>query len=197
MVIKTVSSEKPNLAILETLIASSMVSKQEKQALKSYREKMDEKTGEVKVEYECEKYGRFYGYARKGKYKTSTTGTSMNRLHRNLIFGETYDDLDIANCSGNVMCQTFEKHGYDVSCMKYLNENREAVLQMIMDFNTVYKLERATAKDILIEVFFCGSGHTSRGICVGRCVVVPFCVLLVLHQSFYPVSCNVVHTSNA
>ena len=155
MVFKTSSTEKPNLLVLETLSQSSKVSKQEKQSLKGYLEKVDEKTGEVKVDYEVEKYGRFNGYARKGKFKTYTTGTSMKRVIRNLIFGDQYDDLDIANCSGNVMCQVFEKHGFTVARMKYLNENRENVLQMIMDFNKQHKLERSTAKDILIEIFFC------------------------------------------
>jgi hypothetical protein len=159
---KTVSYEKPNRTIIETLMTSSKVSKQEKMALKSYYEKIDEKTGEVKVEYEIEQYGRFNGFARRNKYKTYTTGTSMKRIHRNLIFGEDYDDLDVANCSGSVMCQVFEKNGYDVTHMKHLNERREDVLQMIMDYNKEFNVERSTAKDILIEVFFCGSGHTSQ-----------------------------------
>ena len=162
MPITTHSFEKPNLANLEALIQSPAVSKQEKQALKSYKEKMDEKTGEVKVDYTVEKYGRFNGYAKKGKFKTYTTGTSMKRVIRNIIFGEEYDDLDIANCSGNVMCQLFQKHNLPTERMSYLNENREDVLQMIMDFHKEKKVERATAKDILIEVFFCGSGYSSQ-----------------------------------
>jgi hypothetical protein len=161
----THSFEKPNLANLESLLQSPAVSKQEKQAFKSYKDKIDEKTGYVRVDYEVKTFGRYLGYAKKGKGKnasnTYTTGTSMKRVLRNLLFGDEYDDLDIVNCSGSIMCQLFQKHGLPTEKMTYLNDNREDVLKMIMDFHE-QKLERMTAKDILIEVFFCGSGHSSQ-----------------------------------
>lgn len=161
MPIQLTSYEKPNLANLEALIQSKKVLKHEKQALKSYKDKIDEKTGEVKVEYEVAKYGRFKGLARNKKEKTYTTGCSMKREHRNLLFADDYDDLDVANCSGNVMCQIFEKHGLPTSKFRHLCDNREAVLAELMGHYPDFPLERITAKDVLIEVFFCGSGNTS------------------------------------
>lgn len=161
MPIMTSSFEKPNLVHLEALIQSPALSKQEKIALKSYRKMIDEKTNEVIVEYTVDTCGRFQGYAKQGKKKTYTTGTSMKRVIRNILFGEDYDDLDIANCSGNIMCQLFEKHNLLTDKMSYLNNNREAVLQDIMKFHS-QKIERSSAKDMLIEVFFCGSGRSSQ-----------------------------------
>ena len=161
MSISIISYEKPNLANLESLIQSKKVLKHEKHALKSYKDKIDEKTGEVKVEYEVVKYGRFRGLAKKKKEKTYTTGTSIKREHRNLLFADDYDDLDVANCSGMVMCQVFEKHGLPVTKFKYLCDNREEVLAELMTFYPDFPLERITAKDVLIEIFFCGAGNTS------------------------------------
>ena len=161
MPIKLTSYEKPNLANLESLIQSKKVLKHEKQALKSYKDKMEEKTGEVKVEYEVEKYGRFKGLARNKKEKTYTTGCSMKREHRNLLFADEYDDLDVANCSGNVMCQIFEKHSLPTRKFKHLCDNREAVLAELMGHYPDFPLERITAKDVLIEIFFCGQGNNS------------------------------------
>ena len=158
---KLISYEKPHLGRLEALIQSPKVLKHEKQALKSYRDKIDEKTGEVKVEYDVEKYGRYRGIARNKKEKTYMTGCSMKREHRNLLFASEYDDLDIANASGNVMCQIFEKHGLPTRKFRHLCDNREAVLMELMCFYPNSPLERITAKDVLIEIFFCGSGNTS------------------------------------
>jgi hypothetical protein len=159
---KKISYEKPDLINLERLIQSPALRKQEKESLKSYKEKIDNETNEVKIEYSYDKFGRYLGYATKGKSKTYTTGTSMKRIIRNLLFGETYDDLDIANASGEVMCQLFNRHGLNTEKMSYLNKNRKEVLEMIMDYHPSFKIERDTAKEILIEIFFCGSGHTSQ-----------------------------------
>jgi hypothetical protein len=158
---KIISYEKPHLANLEALIQSPKVLKHEKQALKSYRDKIDEKTGYVKVEYTVEKYGRYKALARKQKEKTYTTGCSMRREHRYLLFAHAYDDLDIANSSGNVMCQIFEKHGLPTKKFRHLCDNREAVLMELMCFYPDFPLERITAKDVLIEIFFCGAGNNS------------------------------------
>jgi len=153
--------EIPNLLALERLIQSKALSKAEIHALKSFKEKIDPKTNSVKVEYTIDGFGRFKATAKGGKYKTSTTATGMKRELRNLIYGDAYDDLDIVNASGQIMCQLFQRNGLKTEKMTYLNENREAVLAMIMDFHE-QKVERSTAKDILIEVFFCGGGHSSQ-----------------------------------
>lgn len=162
----TYSFEKPDLAILEMLMQSDHLCHQERLAMKSYKDKIDETTGYVRVDYEQKPFGRYVGYAKKGKgknaTKTSTTAASMRRQVRNLLFGESYDDIDIINASGTVMCQLLQKHHLPTEKLTYLNENREKVLEEIQSFHADRKLERMTAKDILIEVFFCGSGHSSQ-----------------------------------
>jgi hypothetical protein len=158
---KLISYEKPNLTNLEALIQSLKVTKYEKQALKSYRDKIDEVTGMVKVEYEAECFGRYIGVARKGKEKTYTAGYSMKREHRNLLFADAYDDLDISNSSGNIMCQIFEKHGLPTEKFRHLCDHREEILKEIATFYPTFPLERITAKDVIIEVLFCGSGENS------------------------------------
>jgi hypothetical protein len=157
----TITYETPNLATLERLIQSKALSKAEIHALKSLKEKIDPKTQSVKVEYTVDGFGRFRATAKGGKYKTTTTATGMKRELRNLVYGEGYDDLDIANASGQVMCQLFQRNGLTTEKMTYLNENREDVLKEISNYQD-QKLERATAKDILIEIFFCGGGHASQ-----------------------------------
>ena len=157
----TTTYETPNLANLERLIQSKALSKAEIHALKSLKEKIDPKTQSVKVEYTVDGFGRFTATAKGGRYKTTTTATGMKRELRNLVYGEGYDDLDIVNASGQVMCQLFQRNGLTTEKMTYLNENREAVLAEIANYHD-QKLERATAKDILIEVFFCGGGHASQ-----------------------------------
>jgi hypothetical protein len=119
---------------------------------------IDTATGEVRVEYEMARghYGRFVGAAKKGAKRTYVTGASMKRVFRNLLFGDAYDDIDIVNASGVIMCQLFQKH----ERMTYLNENREEILQLIMGSHPM-RVERATAKTALIEVFNCGSGRAS------------------------------------
>jgi hypothetical protein len=123
---------------------------------------VDTATGTVRVEYEIARgnYGRFVGAAKKGSKRTYVTGASMKRVFRNLLFGDAYDDLDIVNASGNIMEQLFQKHGLGTEQMTYLNRNREEVLQMIMNSHPL-RVERATAKTALIEVFNCGSGRLS------------------------------------
>jgi hypothetical protein len=130
--------------------------------LDAYKQMIDLETGTVRVEYTIAggNYGRFVGHAKRGAKKTYTTGASMKRVFRNLLFGDAYDDLDIVNASGNIMAQLFQKHGLRTDRMSYLNENREEVLQMIMDSHPL-RVERATAKTALIEVFNCGSGRAS------------------------------------
>jgi hypothetical protein len=152
--------EKPDLAVLESIIQSPAATSDERTGLGSYKRMIDTATGNVLVEYTVREYGRFIGYARRGQNKTYVTGTTMRRTFRNLVFGEEYDDLDIANASGAIMCQLFQRHGLTTESMSYLNEHREEVLCMIMEHNP-RRLERATAKTTLIEVFNCGSGRTS------------------------------------
>jgi hypothetical protein len=153
--------ERPDLAQLERLIQSNALSNAEIHALKSLKEKIDTKTSMVKVEYSLEGFGRFKATAKGGKYKTSTTATGLKREIRNILYGEAYDDLDIANASGEVMCQLFQKNGLNTEKMSYLNAHRQEVFEMIMDFHE-QKIEKQTAKDIMIEVFFGGGGHSSQ-----------------------------------
>lgn len=152
--------EKPDLSVIESIIQSPGATSDERTGLDYYKRMVDTVTGTVLVEYTLKKYGRFIGYARRGQNKTYVTGTTMRRVFRNLVFGEAYDDLDIANASGSIMCQLFQRHGLSTESMSYLNEHREEVLRMIMDHNP-HRLERATAKTTLIEVFNCGSGRAS------------------------------------
>ena len=156
------SFERPDRANLEAILQSSSVDSAKQTGLKAYRQMIDLATGEVRVEYTIASghYGRFVGTAKKGAKKTYVTGASMKRVFRNLLFGDAYDDLDISNASGNIMCQLFQKHGLRTDRMTYLNENREEILQMIMDSHPL-RVERATAKTTLIEVFNCGSGRSS------------------------------------
>ena len=152
--------EKPDLSVLESIIQSPGATSDERIGLDYYKGMIDTVTGTVLVEYTLKEYGRLIGYARRGKNKTYVTGTTMRRVFRNLVFGEAYDDLDIANASGAIMCQLFQRYGLSTESMSYLNEHREEVLSMIMDHNP-RRLERATAKTTLIEVFNCGSGRAS------------------------------------
>ena len=154
------SCEKPDLAVLESIIQSAAATSEERIGLGTYKRMVDTATGTVLVEYTLKEYGRFIGYAKRGQIKTYVTGTTMRRVFRNLVFGEAYDDLDIANASGVIMCQLFQKHGLSTESMSYLNDHREEVLCMIMDHNP-RRIERATAKTTLIEVFNCGSGRAS------------------------------------
>jgi hypothetical protein len=155
---KIVSFEKPNLAVLERIRASGHLRNHEKRALKSYMEKIDNKTGLVKVDYKVEQFGRHKNEAVKGKSRTTFTGTLMRRDIRNLAFGELYDDLDIANASACVMRKLFAENGLPTEHLSYYIDNREEVLQLLMDELGIY---RRTAKDIFIEIFFCGSGKAN------------------------------------
>jgi len=155
---KIVSFEKPNVEHLERMMASGHLTHKEEMALKSYADKIDNKTGYVKVDYKVDKFGRHKNEAVRGKTRTTFTGTLMRRTVRNLLFGDAYDDLDIANASGVIMRKVFESNGLRTPKMTYLVENRESVLADLMSSLGV---ERSTAKDILIEIFFCGSGHKS------------------------------------
>ena len=152
------SFERPDLTNLEAIIQSASVGRAHQTGLKAYRQMIDTATGEVRVEYEMARghYGRFVGAAKKGAKRTYVTGASMKRVFRNLLFGDAYDDIDIVNASGVIMCQLFQKH----ERMTYLNENREEILQLIMGSHPM-RVERATAKTALIEVFNCGSGRAS------------------------------------
>ena len=125
--------EKPDLAVLETILQSPAATSEDRAGLDAYRKMVDPETGGVQVEYKLRDYGRYIGYAKRGRAKTYVTGTSMKRVFRNLIFGEAYDDLDIENASGSIMCQLFQKHGLPTEKMSYLNEHREEVLLMIMN----------------------------------------------------------------
>ena len=155
-----VEIEKPDLAVLETILQSPAATSEDRAGLDAYRKMVDPETGGVQVEYKLRDYGRYIGYAKRGRAKTYVTGTSMKRVFRNLIFGEAYDDLDIENASGSIMCQLFQKHGLPTEKMSYLNEHREEVLRMIMN-HSERPVERATAKQALIEIFNCGSGRRS------------------------------------
>jgi len=154
------SLEKPSVANLGKLILSKHLMKHEQHALKSYKEKIDAKTGFVSVKYELEDktFGRYKQSANKGKYRTEYTATSMRREIRNALFKDSYDDLDISNSSGCIMYQIFMKHKLPTKFIGYYVSHREDVLRMIMDH---LKITRHTAKDIMIEIFFCGSGHSS------------------------------------
>ena len=156
------SFERPDRANLEAILQSASVDSAKQRGLKAYRQMIDVATGEVCVEYTIAsgRYGRFLGTAKKGAKKTYVTGASMKRVFRNLLFGDAYDDLDISNASGNIMCQLFQKYGLRTDKMTYVNENREKVLQVIMDSHPL-RVERATAKATLIEVLNCGSGRSS------------------------------------
>ena len=155
---KIASHEKPSIANIEKVLASGHLTAYEKQALKSYKQKIDEKTGYIQVKYEVEKFGRFKNFAVKTKYRTVYTATSMRREIRNALFKDKYDDLDIANSSGCVMLKIFKKHNLPTRFLEMLNGNREDFLQMIMKHLGVW---RPTAKDIMIEIFFGGSGKNS------------------------------------
>ena len=155
---KIASHEKPSIANIEKVMASGHLTAYEKQALKSYKQKIDEKTGYVQVKYEVDKFGRFKNFAVKTKYRTVYTATSMRVEIRNALFKDKYDDLDIANASGCVMLKIFEKMKLPTRFLKMYVENREEFLQMIMKHLDVW---RPTAKDIMIEIFFCGSGNKS------------------------------------
>ena len=56
------------------------------------------------------------------------------------------------------MLKIFEKMKLPTRFLKMYVENREEFLQMIMKHLDVW---RPTAKDIMIEIFFCGSGNKS------------------------------------
>ena len=155
---KIASHEKPSIANIEKVLASGHLTAYEKQALKSYKHKIDEKTGFVQVKYEVEKFGRFKNFAVKTKYRTVYTATSMRVEIRNALFKDKYDDLDIANASGCVMLRIFKKNKLPTRFLEMYIERREEFLQMIMTHLDVW---RPTAKDIMIEIFFCGSGKTS------------------------------------
>jgi hypothetical protein len=154
------SFEKPDLARLESILQSPSLTNEERTGLEAYKRMIDPATGNVRVEHTVSEYGRHVGHVKRGQIKTHINGATMRRVFRNLLFGESYDDLDIANASGSIMCQLFQKHGLDTENMAYLNENREEALRMIMDHYPL-RVERATAKKTLIEVFNGGSGHTS------------------------------------
>ncbi len=155
---KIASHEKPSIANIEKVLASGHLTAYEKQALKSYKQKIDEKTGYVQVKYEVEKFGRFKNFAVKTKYRTVYTATSMRREIRDALFKDKYDDLDIANASGCVMLKIFKKHKLPTRFLETYIDKREDFLQMIMKHLDVW---RPTAKDIMIEVFFGGSGKNS------------------------------------
>ena len=156
------SLERPDIANLDAILRSASVERAKHEGLDAYRRMVDLATGTVRVEYTIASgnYGRFVATAKKGAKKTYTTGASMQRVFRNLLFGDAYDDLDIVNASGNILCQLFQKHGLRTDRMTYLNENREEILQMIMNSHPL-RVERATAKETLIAVFNCGSGRAS------------------------------------
>ena len=155
---KIASHEKPSIANIEKVMASGHLTAYEKQSLKSYKQKIDEKTGYVQVKYEVEKFGRFKNFAVKTKYRTVYTATSMRVEIRNALFKDKYDDLDIANASGCVMLRIFKKNKLPTRFLEMYIEKREEFLQMIMKHLDVW---RPTAKDIMIEIFFGGSGKTS------------------------------------
>jgi hypothetical protein len=155
------SFEKPDLGVLESIIQSPAATRDERVQLCAYKKMIDTVTGMVFVEYTRSEYGRFFGCAKKGLHKNYFTGTTMRRVFRNMVFGEAYDDLDIVNASGAIMCQLYQKHGLSTESISYYNEHREEVLGMIMTHNPQRQVERATAKTTLIEVFNCGSGRES------------------------------------
>lgn len=154
------SFEKPSIANIAKLLVSKQLTNYEKQALKSYRAKIDNKTGYVKVSYEIgdKEFGRYKQHATKGKTRTTFTATLMRKEIRNAIFRDTYDDLDISNASGAVLLQIFKNHKLPVEHLEMYATHREEILEMIMKHLNV---NRCTAKKIMIEIFFCGSGKKS------------------------------------
>jgi hypothetical protein len=164
------SFERPDQATLEALIQSPALTKEKRDGLRMYKKMIDPATGGVRVEYTLEyklangargterKFGRYVGEAKRGNKKTYMCGATMQRCHRNLVFGERYDDVDLVNSAGNVMCQIYVKLGLSVDKMSYLNEHREEVLRMITEHHHL-RVDRATAKRTLIDVFNCGSGR--------------------------------------
>jgi hypothetical protein len=133
------------------------------QALSAYKDKI-QKDGLVKVEYTVEGFGRFKQKAVRAGQKSSMaagtaySGTMMMRVIRALVFEEKYEDLDICNASGTIMTQLFKKYGLECPYLDKYVADREACLSKVMK---ELEIERATAKNIFIEIFFGGSGKVS------------------------------------
>ena len=123
--------EKPDLAVLETILQSPAVTSEDRTGLESYRKMVDPETGCVQVEYKLRDYGRYIGYAKRGRAKTYITGTSMKRVFRNLIFGEAYDDLDIENASGYIMCQLHDEDGVARVAVRHKARHRGEQAQLV------------------------------------------------------------------
>lgn len=141
--------EKPDRLLLEKLIQSSALSLAEVTALKALREKIDNKTGFVKVEYSHDGFGRF-----------RATTMALRRDLRSILYGEKYDYFDISNCAGNVMCQVFNRFGLPTISLTQYNDCREEFLQKLMD-QQEKPIDQSTAITIILdELFLSGSGHT-------------------------------------
>jgi hypothetical protein len=152
---QVISVEKPSITALERLLVSNELSSAIRAGLKGYSKCLS--NGMVKVEYTKPMFGRFVAKARHGKHETGNTGMGMIRGVRNALFSETYDDIDIVNCSGNVMEQFFKKYNLDTTFLEKYNNDREKYLNELIKWFPV-DVPRDTAKNVFITIFFCGSG---------------------------------------
>ena len=150
---QVISVEKPSITALERLLVSNELSSAIRTGLKGYSKCLS--NGMVKVEYTKPAFGRFVAKARHGKHETGNTGMGLIRGVRNALFSETYDDIDIVNCSGNVMEQFFKKYNLDTTFLEKYNNDREKYLNELIK---CIDIPRDTAKNVFITIFFCGSG---------------------------------------
>lgn len=152
---RVVSVEKPSIKALERLLVSNELSSAIRAGLDGYSKCVSK--GMVKVEYTKPAFGRFVAKAKHGKYETGNTGMGMLRGVRNALFSELYDDIDIVNCSGNVMEQFFKKYKLDTTFLEEYNNDREKHLNDLIKWFPI-DIPRETAKNVFISIFFCGSG---------------------------------------
>ena len=117
--------------------------------LKKYREKYNEKTKLIEVNYKksAHQYGRPYVCQSLGL-------TAFSRKIRNTLIDDDYFDVDLKNAQVVIIQDIC--NAYNIKCDVITNYciNRDNILTDVADF---YEVSKSTAKKLFIRLAFCGT----------------------------------------
>ena len=86
---------------------------------------LDSENGLVKIEYEKEKFGRYWIKENKGCKQYRSSATTMGSEPRANLFEKTECDIDVVNCHPNLIRQANEQYKFfDLPAVDYYCENR-------------------------------------------------------------------------
>jgi hypothetical protein len=75
----------------------------------------------------------------------------VKRSFRHALCANLYWDIDMVNAQPTILCQLASKYDISTKNLEYYVENREQVLQKMMDY---FKIQREDAKDWIIKCLF-------------------------------------------